>query len=191
MDAQQTVHFNSNDLEAGNAGKGLSGSTGAGEGDWRLRLTSALDLDVLAYIRTEDGFLTSMHDTVPLTAGVYRVPVFNPGSNRNQASLLRLVNTGEEPAEVTIRGVDDAGRSSDGAVRLSVAAGKARTVSAQALESGADDLDGALGDGFGKWSLEVKSDAPIHVLSLLRSPTGHVTNLSTNPNDVADLENAQ
>lgn len=191
MDAQETVHFNSNDLETGNAGKGLSGSTGAGEGDWRLRLTSALDLDVLAYIRTEDGFLTSMHDTVPLTAGVYRVSIFNPGSNRNQVSLLRLVNTGDEPAEVTIRGVDDAGRNSDGTVRLSVAAGKARTVTAQALESGADDMDGALGDGFGKWSLEVKSDAPIRVLSLLRSPTGHITNLSTDPNDVANLENAQ
>ena len=191
VDAQETVHFNSNDLENGNAGKGMSGSTGAGEGDWRLRLTSALDLDVLAYIRTEDGFLTSMHDTVPLTAGVYWVPVFNPGSNRNQASLLRLVNTGDEPAEVTIRGVDDTGRSSDGTIRLSVAAGKVRTVTAQALESGADDLDGALGDGFGKWSLEVKSDAPIRVLSLLRSPTGHITNLSTNPNDVANLENAQ
>ena len=191
MDAQETVHFNSNDLETGNAGKGLSGSTGAGEGDWRLRLTSALDLDVLAYIRTEDGFLTSMHDTVPLTAGAYRVPIFNPGSNLNQVSLLRLVNTGDEPADVTIRGVDDTGRSSDGTVRLSVAAGKARTVTAQALESGADDMDGALGDGFGKWSLDVKSDAPIRVLSLLRSPTGHITNLSTNPNDVANWENAQ
>ena len=191
MDAEETVHFNSNDLETGAAGKGLSGSTGAGEGDWRLRLTSDLDLDVLAYIRTEDGFLTSMHDTVPLTAGVYRVPIFNPGSNRNQMSLLRLVNTGDEPAEVTIRGVDDTGRGSDGTVRLTVAAGKARTVTAQALESGADDMDGALGDGFGKWSLEVKTDTPIRVLSLLRSPTGHITNLSTNPNDVADLENAQ
>ena len=34
--AGETVHFNSNDLELGNAAKGLSGSTGAGMGDWRL-----------------------------------------------------------------------------------------------------------------------------------------------------------
>ena len=190
MDAQETVHFNSEDLETGNATKGLSGSTGAGEGDWRLRLTSALDLEVLAYIRTKDGFLTSMHDTVPLTAGVYEVPIFNPGSNRSQVSLLRLVNTGNEPAEVTIQGVDDTGRSSDGTVRLSVAAGKTRTVTAQALESGAD-LAGALGDGIGKWRLDVNSDTPIYVLNLLRSPTGHITNLSTNPNDAANLESAQ
>ena len=181
MDAGETVHFNSNDLETGNAGKGLSGSTGAGQGDWRLVLTSALDLDVLAYMRTEDGFLTSMHDTVPATGGVHRVPIFNPGSNRNQASRLRLVNTGDDAAGITISGVDDTGQASAGKVRLSLPAGKVRTVTAEALEAGADDLDGALGDGFGKWALDVNSDTPIHVLNLLESPTGHLTNLSTRP----------
>ena len=181
MDADETVHFNSDDLETGNAGKGLSGSTGAGEGDWRLVLTSALELTVLAYMRTEDGFLTSMHDTVPSVGGIHRVPIFNPGSNRNQVSQLRMINTGDEVAEITISGVDDTGRASAGQVRLSLPAGKVRTVTAQALEAGAEDLDGALGDGFGKWSLEVNSDMPIHVLNLLASPTGHLTNLSTRP----------
>ena len=38
--AGETVHFNSNDLELGNTAKGLSGSTGAGVGDWRLVLSS-------------------------------------------------------------------------------------------------------------------------------------------------------
>ena len=42
-------------------------------------------------------------------------------------------------------------------------------------------MDGALGDGVGKWSLDVNADNPIHVLSLLESPTGHLTNLSTKP----------
>ena len=181
LDANKTVHFNSDDLETGEPEKGLSGSTGAGEGDWRLVLTSGLDLDVLAYIRTEDGFLTSMHDTVPETGGVYGVPIFNPGSNRNQVSVLRLVNTGEDEATVTVSGVDDAGLSSRGAVQLSVAAGKTREISAEALESGGADLTGKLGDGFGKWRLEVRSERPIRVMSLLRSPTGHLTNLSTTP----------
>ena len=181
MDADETVHFNSDDLEVGNPDKGLSGSTGAGEGDWRLVLTSELELTVLAYMRTADGFLTSMHDTVPGSAGRYRVPIFNPGSNRNQVSQLRLINTGDEVAEVTISGVDDTGQGSAGRVRLSLPAGKVRTVTAQALEAGAEDLDGALGDGLGKWSLEVNSDTPIYVMSLLESPTGHLTNLSTRP----------
>ena len=182
LKANETVHFNSADLEAGAARKGLPEGVGAGEGDWRLELTSTLDLDVLAYIRrTEDGFLTSMHDSVPETRGVHRVPIFNPGSNRNQVSQLRLINTGDEAAAVTISGVDDAGQGSLGTVRLSLPAGKVRTVTAQALETGAENLEGALGDGFGKWSLEVNSDAPIHVLNLLASPTGHLTNLSTRP----------
>ena len=59
------------DLEAGNAGKGLTRSTGAGEGDWRLTLTSDLDLEVLSYIRTTDGFLTAMHDLAPEVDGVH------------------------------------------------------------------------------------------------------------------------
>ena len=207
MDADETVHFNSEDLEIGNADKGLSGSTGAGEGDWRLVLTSALDLDALAYLRTDDGFLTSMHDTVPGTGGVHRVPIFNPGSNRNQVSKLRLINPGTVRAEVTITGVDDTGSAScpsaadaagciagandtgaTGTVRLTLPAGKVRTVSAQELEAGGNDLRGApgdlrgaLGDGVGKWRLDVRSDQPIRVINLLESPTGHLTNLSTRP----------
>ena len=43
------------------------------------------------------------------------------------------------------------------------------------------DLGGALGDGAGKWRLSVTSDRPIAVMSLLASPTGHLTNLSTAP----------
>ena len=35
----ETVQFDSNDLEQGNPGKGLSGGTGSGQGDWRLELT--------------------------------------------------------------------------------------------------------------------------------------------------------
>lgn len=182
LGANQTVHLNSADLEAGSPNKGLAVGTGAGEGNWRLEFTGTLDVDVLAYIRrTADGFLTSIHDTVTLTDGVYRVPIFNPGSNRNQVSELLLVNVGEETAAVTIAGVDDDGRAGNAPVALSIPAGEGRTVTAQELESGIEDMRGALGDGRGKWSLEVRSDEPIYVLNLLQSPTGHLTNLSTMP----------
>ena len=182
LDENETVQFNSNDLENGNAEKGLSAGVGSGDGDWRLALTSALDLDVLAYVRrTEDGFLTSMHDVVPETNGVYRVPIFNPGSNRNQVSLLRLINKGETTAQVTIQGIDGEGRRSSGSVQLAIPGETARTVSAEDIEAGADGFSGALGDGAGKWELAVESDQPIDVMSLLESPTGHLTNLSTAP----------
>ena len=49
------MHFNSGDLEQGNADKGLTGATGSGEGSWRLALTSPLDIEVLSYLRTLGG----------------------------------------------------------------------------------------------------------------------------------------
>lgn len=130
MDANETVHINSADLENGNPGKGLSGNTGPGEGDWRLVLTSGLDIEVLAYIRTTDGFLTPMHDTVPPEGTRHRVAVFNPGSNTNQASRLRLVNDGTETAEATVSGVDDDGTPSASTVSVSVPPGTSRTLTA-------------------------------------------------------------
>ena len=183
LDANETVHFNSDDLEVGNADKGLSGSTGAGEGDWRLELSSDLDIEVLAYIRTtSDGFLTAMHDTVSREGDQHRVAIFNPGSNVGQVSRLRLVNAGDDPADVTIAGVDDGGAaSSGGSVAVSVPAGVSRTLTAQELEAGGDGFEGELGNGAGKWRLVVESEQPIVVSSLLSSPTGHLTNLSTAP----------
>ena len=189
IDAGETVHFNSGDLEEGNAAKGLSGGIGTGTGDWRLELASTLDLQVLAYIRATDRFVTSMHDVVPETDGTHRVVFFNPGSNNRQVSGLRLVNPGEAVAEVTIEGIDDNGLSPGETVTVEVPAGAARTVSARALESeegrgeALRDLTGALGDGAGKWRLMVSADQPIEVMSLLVSPTGHLTNLSTVPDN--------
>ena len=177
----EVVHFNSDDLEQGSSSKGLSGGVGAGEGDWRLELTSDFDIEVLSYIRTGDGFLTSMHDVVPSAGTRHRVAVFNPGSNRNQESLLRLINPGDQSAEVKITGIDDKGATGTRAVSLSVPGGSSRTVGAWDLESGAEGLDGALGDGAGKWQLMIESDSPVAAMSLLRSPTGHLTNLSTAP----------
>ena len=178
--ANGTHHFNSEDLERGNAGKGLSGGVGPGQGGWRLELDSDLDIEVLSYIRTADGFLTAMHDVAPEKDGVHRVAIFNPGSNLDQVSVVRLVNPGNAEATVTIRGIDGDGVTPGSDVEVSVPAGAARTLSAADLEEG-DGVTGALGDGAGKWQLSVSSDAPVRAMSLLESPGGHVTNLSTVP----------
>ena len=182
LDANGAVHFNSDDLELGNPAKGLTGGTGTGEGDWRLELTSELDIEVLAYIRnTTDGFLTAMHDTVPREGGRYRVATFNPGANVNQVSRLRLVNAADEAAEVRITGIDGAGRTSSGSATVTVPGGASRTLSARELEGGGEGFDGELGDGADKWQFVVESDRSVSVMSLLASPTGHLTNLSTAP----------
>ena len=183
--AGEVRHVNSHDLETGNAAKGLTGATGRGEGHWRLVFESDLGLRVMGYVRTADGFLTSMHDEVTETASDegyrYEVVIFNPGGNIRQVSVLRVVNRSDAEAAVTITGLDDAGEAGDGAVELTLPAGAARMLEAPELESGGDELEGALGDGLGKWRLTVASDRPLAVMSLLRSPTGHLTNLSTVP----------
>ena len=181
LDAFATAHFNSDDLETGNADKGLSGGVGPWDGAWRLELTSALDFEVLSYIRTADGFLTAMHDLAPNDGAHHRVAIFNPGSNSNQVSALRLINAGDEAARVRIAGIDDAGESPGSEVHMSVPAGAARTLSAAELEFGGEGFEGALGDGDGKWRLTVISEQPVATMSLLKSPSGHLTNLSTAP----------
>lgn len=174
-----TVHFNSNDLKDGNYDKGLSRGVGTGRDDWRLRLWSN-DIQALSYIRTADGFVTSMHDLVAEGPdGTWSVPMFNPGSNLDQVSQLRLFNEGHADANIEITGIDDAGTAA-GPVGFSLGGGLSRTINAQQLESG-EGLDGALGDGQGKWRLSVKSDAPIAMANLLKSQTGYLTNLSTVP----------
>ncbi|MDE0423175.1 MAG: hypothetical protein OXK76_20085 [Gammaproteobacteria bacterium] len=182
--ALETKHLNSEDLEHGNEGKGLTGSLGDGEGDWRLLLDGGgLDIEPLVYIRTlHDGFLTSMHDVVTEALSSHRVPIFNPGSNRNQESSLRLINPGEVDANVTVTGRDDAGsQNGSGGFSLTIPAGGAQTVQSSELEAGNSESDG-IGDGTGKWSLDIQSDVPIEVVNLMSTVSGHLTNLSgTNP----------
>ena len=180
--ARQTLHFNSDDLESGNVAKGLSGGVGDGAGDWRLLLQTELDiLGPLVFVRTRDGFLTSMHDVVRDEVGWrHVVAVFNPASNANQVSKLRVVNPTLLPARIAIAGVDDAGAAGPaGEVTLELPAGQARTFDAAQLENGAAGLWGRLGDGKGKWRLTVTADQPVRVMSLLQSPTGNLTNLSS------------
>ena len=181
LEAKDTVHFDSRDLELGNEAKGLSGGVGDGEGDWRLELDSEeLDLEALAYIRTPDGFVTSMHEVVVGSDRCHHVPLFNPGSDERQRSRLRLINSDEAPATVTITGFDDEGNSAPGGeVHLVLPAGRARTLSAREMESGGRGLRGRLGDGTGRWRLLIRASHSIRVMSLLASRAGHLSNLST------------
>ncbi len=190
LDAKEAVQFNSRDLEEGNPDRGLSGGVGDGTDNWRLELSTDLNIEPLAYIRTPDGFLTSMHDLVPEANGCHHVPIFNPGSNRSLESLLRLINPGEDDAYVYIRGLDARGDASPyGYFQLDLPAGAARTLSARQLEQGiwSGTTDGRLGDGEGKWHLLVSAESasahphPIQVMSLIRTRSGHLANLSTSP----------
>ena len=186
LNARQTKQLSSWELENGSASEGLFTPLGDGTGDWRLALTTDLDLEALAYIRTSGGFVTSIHEVAAETQEGsrwrYHVPFFNPGSNTRQVSRLRLINPGTVDASVEITGVDDEGRgSSGGSVRFTLRGGTARMLSAQQLENGdlSQGLSGRLGAGTGKWQLSVLAERQIQVMSLLFSQlTGNLANLS-------------
>lgn len=200
VEGGRTYHFNSNDLEMGNDGKGIAG-IGSGFGDSYLQLTADFEFVATSYMRTEDGFLTSMGNTLVPTDGesfgtncVYEATIFNPASNTNQVSSLRIVERGGSPTEVSIYGIDDDGVTY-GPVGLTVAANSARTVTSQQLEHGDPDLDDMLADGTGKWRLAIATDGVIVVMNLLESPTNHLTNLGpvvlSASSDTDNLETAQ
>ena len=140
LEPRAAAHFNSGELENGNPDKGLSGGVGNGRGDWRLELTTDLEIEHLAYIRTVDGFVTNMHEVAAETeagSNRYHVPFLNPGSNTTQKSKLRLINPGSSRASIDITGVDDDGRAPPGGtVQLTLDAGNARTLTASELEGG-------------------------------------------------------
>ena len=192
LDAKGAAQFNSGDLEQGNPGVGLSMGVGDGTGNWRLELDTTLDIEPLAYVRTADGFLTSMHQLAPEEAPLhYRVPIFNPGSNRSLVSSMRLINPGDGVADITISAVDAKGNPApSGDASLSLPAGTARTLTAQHLEEGTSNLTGRLGDGEGKWQLSATSNTPIQVMSLMRTRSGHLTNLSTTPQRPPPLDHS-
>ena len=174
--AGSAAHLDSGDLERGNLAKGLSGGVGTGQGEWRLELATTLDILARSYVRTSDGFLTRLDGTSAVGDGnSCVVDFFNPASNHEQVSQLRLANTSTEIAEITVTGTDDRGHQASGDVRFTIPAGETRALTAQDLESGVAGVSGRLGDGTGKWRLSVSSDRSIEVTNLLSSATGYVT----------------
>ena len=140
-------------------------------------MTSSLDLEVMSLVRTPDGFLTNLSRTVPVSAGVSEVFIFNPASNTNQLSSLRIINTSSQQGSVTIKGFDDTGAASSN-VTFNMIGKSAISITSQELESGSSKFVGALGDGEGKWRLQITSNTALQVQSLLDTPTGFITNLS-------------
>ena len=175
--------FSSHDLENGAARRGLSEGVGDGSGHWRLELDTDLDIAARAYARSADGYLSRIDQSIlgvdDGTMHRYEVELFNPGGNVVKPSFLRLVNAGDAASEVTISAVDDRGDAAPrGDVTLTLPAGEARDLSAQALERGSEDFDGRFGDGEGRWRLTVSADRALHVLSLVKGRSGYLASLS-------------
>ncbi len=176
--AGASAQFTSRDLEWGNAAMGLNGATGPGTGDWRLEVSSGLDIEVLPYARTADGILSAMADVAPVADNVHSVALFNPADSADAASKLRLTNRGAQALRANITGIDDTGLSPGGMVSVEIEADESVLLTAAELEAGGSNLLGALGDGEGQWRLDIASDGDLAVMNLIETSDGHLTNLS-------------
>lgn len=101
-------------------------------------------------------------------------------------SYLRLVNPARNDITVSINGLDDAGVGGRDVVKVNLPRRATRPLSAADLESGRGAI-GAVGDGAGKRHLTLNASQPVRVTSLMSSPTGPLTNLSTIPADFEEL----
>ena len=172
-------------LEDGSPSKGLLGGLGGGTGNWRLELTTELDIEPLAYVRNVHGAFTPLHEIARTTVedsgqAVHHVPLFPSAGDGVHDSQLRLINLGDAVVAATIGGVDDAGNPATDTVRLAIPGGQTRTLTPQDLETPGPDLEevsGGLGDGEGNWRLSVVADGDIAVMSLLLG-SDTVANLS-------------
>ena len=181
LGGNQSMQVTVEDLENGNVTKGLTGKLGDGVGLWHLNVSATVNISVMNLIRATGGFLTNVSQASPIVAQVNKVFFFNPGSNKNQKSSLRLVNNSNQTGSVTISGIDDKGVAAPGGdVTLSIASNGGAIITSEDLENGnsALGLTGSLGDGTGKWRLEISSDVNLEVQSLLDTPNGFITNLS-------------
>ena len=186
LTARQGYHFNSGDLADGNPNKGIGQGIGSPrQGNWRLSIETDLAIEVLNYVRTRDGFLAPTIDILPVyypavadDRQVLLASTFNPASNLERQSRLRLINWGAEDETLKIEGTDDAGIIR-GSVSLTLPAGRSRTLTAVDLEQGAHGLEGTLGDGVGKWAIHVSGNVSSIVgQNLLYASSGHISNLS-------------
>ena len=202
LGALAAADFSATELESGNADKGLSAGLGSLSGEVRLSINSDASIVPSVYVRNVDGTLSTMNATLleaaspGLDAYRYDVAVFHPASNLTQPSRLRLINPGDEAAQLTISARDDTGAAATGGtVELTLPAGGARTVSAQQLEAGdAAVLTGRLGAGVGNWRLSVTSERSIQAVNVTVESGGEWHNLSTTavngwaPQDAASFE---
>ena len=131
--------FDSSDLEQGSAEKGLTGSTGPGEGDWWLELSSGAEIELVSYVDTASGPLSAVRGTAGVetdTGMRYEALLWG------ESGEVRLLNAGGEPAEVRVSGRDDAG-ALGGEAAVTVSPWSVLTLTRGALS------EGGLGPGTG------------------------------------------
>ena len=177
LSSEQSIQFSALDLEIGNDSLGIPKGVGLGVGNWRLELYSPLALDASSYVQTRDGLVVSMHDTVEFDSERYQVATFFQDSEKNRVSQLRLTNLENATAEIIVESLNSQGVEK-GTVRLQLLPGASTLIDSEMLQLGDFSIEGELGQSDGTIQLIVSSSTELTVMNLVKSDSGHVTNLS-------------
>ena len=178
IDAKDTIQISTSDLELGNPELGIITGIGLGVGNWRLEVTSNLAFEASTYVRTPDGLLVSMHDTVLREDSGHHVSTFYPTTDLQRTSQLRLTNPGKSVARITIRATTEEG-AANGSVALELMPGTSTFIDANEMENGSVVAVGSFEHYAGIRQLWIDSNVPINVMNLVASESGHLTNIST------------
>lgn len=179
--ANASLMLSASDLENGATSKGLTGKLGNGQGKWRLLLDGAENVEISSLVIAPGGLISDLsglaNKRVDSTIDIF---FFNPASNLEKQSFLRIYNNTNSAGTVQIAAIDDAGTPGASELTLTLSPNEAASLNAIDLEMGniEKNLQGALGDGTGKWRLKISSTLDIDAQSLVRISNGNLFNLS-------------
>jgi len=177
-----SIELSSIDLENGNAGKGLLGKLGDGNGQMQLNVSATGRVTVQSLLFDPLGKLTNLSTVADLSQplpGERVLWLLPPASNAQQQGFVRLINRENRSGAVQVWGVDDNGQRSPGTMTLTLAPNESRQFNSQDLENGNPDkgLSGNLGAGSGNWRLLLQSDLDLLPMALIRTPDGFLTTI--------------
>lgn len=186
--ASATLYIDSNDLEAGNIDKGIPTGIGKGQGDWHLYIRSLLDIEVMAYVASTDGFLTAIQNSViPDHDERFHVSLFNVNAPN---SYLRLINGERESIEVNVEFTDRFDESSIASSKLRLNASEARKIEIADLIFHSNEIRAAISSLSPPISLKLDATFTtnalrhrplLYVMHLKKVTERYISNLSTQP----------
>ena len=99
---------------------------------------------------------------------------------RNSRSCVLSIQTIRIYSLIEVYGIEDGGNPSKKIISFTLAPLTSKQFNAQDMENGnsSKGLTGHLCDGQGKWQLRIRSDNPIKVMGLIRTPDGFLTSVN-------------
>lgn len=177
--ARQSLEISIRDFESGLDLNNTNAGFCNGSGKWQLIALSHQPFEVSSILNTAGELPSEINSVVPKFGDYYKINFFNPSSNQDRLSFIRIVNNEQRSGTVQLRAIDDSGMTYEPQTIL-MAPLTSSQINASDLENGnaQKGLDLGIGDGDGKWRLTAHSDLDLSIMSLVRIQGGFLQNMS-------------